>query len=131
MKITTQSSHAEITRRFTITENQPIVPFAYADQPKKVRVERGHIIYRLIDGAWKVQNSYSVTVGGTVLKKDGSDSKLDHRRSADTVPCSGLRGADLTEKLTDDFQWLAPIINLLRPTGDVTMTIAEDYEVNG
>lgn len=129
MKITTESSNAEITRRFTITENHPVVPMAHARPPKKVRVIRGAITYRYQGGAWIVKDSYSVTLVGIVLKKDGSDSMNDHRRNA--ADHQRRANGDLTEKLTDEFQWLAPIIELLRPTGDITMTIAEDYEVNG
>lgn len=130
MKITTENSSARIDRSFTITEDQPVVPMAYSRNDKKVRISRGTITYRWTDGAWTVKDSYGVDLVGTVLKKDGSDSMNDHRRNPEDH-WSTSAAADLADKLTDDFQWLAPIINLLRPTGDVAMMMLNETEVNG
>ncbi len=127
MKITTESSRAEITRRFIITENQPVVPMAYSRNGKKVRIERGAITYYWTDGAWTVKDRYGTNLVGIVLKKDGSDSMNEHTRNPGDH--WNNPAADLADKLADGWQWLAPIIELLRPTGNVTMTIAEDYEV--
>lgn len=128
MKITTESSHAETVRRFTITEDHPVVPMAHALPPKKIRVIRGTITYRYQDGAWIVKDGYSATLVGVVLKKDGSDSMNEHRRYA--VDHRDKPNTDLADKLTDGFQWLAPIINLLRPTGELAMATLNECKVN-
>lgn len=119
MKVSTGDTHMKITRQFVITENHPVVPMAYSSPPKQVRIERGVINYVWKDGAWVVGSSFSVTVGGAVLKKDGTPGKNDHtRRAPDTFYREPA------------WPWLDEIIELLRPDGDLTMATLTEYEVN-
>lgn len=112
MKIKTGSTRMETVRHFVIVEDCPIVPMAYARPPKEVRIVRGYITYRWHRGEWNVQNDWSVSISGTVLKKDGTDSKNDHSR----------QGAD--------WPWLNEIIDLLRPAGNVAYASFEaPYEI--
>lgn len=122
MKVTTDHTKAEITRAFTITENHPIVPFAYARPPKDIRVTHGSITYTWKDGEWVVLGETSITVSGVVLKKDGSDSKLTHHRWPTQV---SYREPVFTER----FAWLQPIVDLLRPRGDMSMMVLNEAEV--
>lgn len=111
MKVSTQNTKIEIRRWFTIDEDHPVVPMAYARPPKEVRIERGYIDYQWKDGRWVCDSSWDVSVSGPVLKKDGTPSKNNHSRSAphryDTDP--------------EAWPWLDEIIDLLRPAGDVTL----------
>lgn len=130
MKVSTTTASIEIVREFQITEDHPIVGFEYASTPKDVRIIRGSIAYAYQDGRWIVPNAWAVKIGGPVLKKDGTDSKNDHtRRPGDIYSYAGVK-LDLTAKLAPDFQWLIPIIDLLRPTGDLSMTKLTEAEVD-
>ena len=127
MKVTSGHDSRRITRRFTIEADQPVVAMAYSNPPKKVVIERGEINYTFDSeiGRWVAKDGWAITVAGTVLKKDGTPSKNDHsRRAADKyfqgqseyVPAEG-------------WEWLQLIIDLLRPTGHVSMIILNEAEV--
>lgn len=127
MKVSTTGSNARIVRQFVITEDNPVVGMAYASQPKKVIVDRGVIEYTWQDGRWVVKNEYAVDVVGDVLKKDGARSKNVHSRHPNSV-INSYRHPEL--RLADDFLWLQPIIDLLRPNGDLSMMILNESEVD-
>lgn len=122
MKVSTQLATLRVTRRFTITENHPIVGMAYATQPKKVRVESGQIEYSYKDGRWVIDNEYAINLNAIVLKKDGTDSLNKHSRHPNTVSYR-----DVT--FTPDFAWLQPVVDILRPRGDLSMITLTEHEL--
>lgn len=122
MKVTSKGARAEIVQAADITEDHPVVPAAYFDPPKKVRVEYVSITYTWIDGSWKVEDEDHVTLRGTVLKKDGTPGKTDHRRRPKTRSWTDRTYAP-------EFAWLYPVIDLLRPSGDISMTVLDEAEV--
>ena len=126
MKVTTTGSNATITRSFTITEGNPVVGMAYSSPPKEVIIDQGTIKYAWQDGRWVVRNEYAVNVVGDVLKKDRTRSKNTHSRYAAARPGS-WRDPELV--VAEDFEWLNPIIDLLRPNGDLSMMTLNDSEV--
>jgi hypothetical protein len=126
MKVSSEESYATVVRQFTITEGNPVVPMAYSEMAKKVQVERGSISYQYRDGRWIVKNYHAIDVVGSVLKKDGTPGKSEHRRHPGSpsdwwstwqyVPAPG-------------WEWLQAIINLLRPVGDLSMMNPHETEV--
>lgn len=122
MKITTSDSNPTVTRHFAITEDNPVVPFFYARPPKGVVVEKGAIKYTLIGDRWIVDGTWAVSVVGAVLKKDGSRSKNTHQRHPQEADGT-YREPELV--LHEDWKWLQPVIDLLRPQGDVTLPEVE------
>lgn len=127
MKVTTTSTSATVTRRFTISSDHPIVGAAYFSPPKKVRIVGGEINYSWVDGRWVVRDVWAIKVGGPVLKKDGTDSKSDHTRRPDDVT---RRFNDPSPwRFTEEYAWLQPIVDLLRPTPEMGMMILNESEV--
>jgi hypothetical protein len=125
MKVSSEGSHETVVRQFTITEGNPVVPMAYSEMAKKVQVERGSISYQYRDGRWIVKDYWAIDVVGSVLKKDGTPGKSEHRRRPESpsgritwqyVPAPG-------------WEWLQAIINLLRPVGDLSMMTLNETEV--
>lgn len=129
MKITSRPTHATVTRQFTIDADHPVADMAYARPPKKVRIERGVIHYTLKDGRWIVDTPYAIDIAGTVLKKDGTPSANSHKRSPKDDFQASLAAGELV--LSEDFTWLKPIIDLLRPSGELAMFHLNDTEVSG
>jgi len=127
MKVTTGQAHATISRSFVINTDNPVVDMAYSNPPKEVVVDRGTIEYDWKDGRWIVKSYWSVTVVGDVLKKDGTRSKNTHSRNAREARGS-LRAPELV--LHEDWAWLQSIIDLLRPNGDLSMTVLNEAEVD-
>lgn len=123
MKVSTEQSNMKIKRWFHIDEDQPVVTMAYSSNGKKVRVIRGTVEYLWKDGRWVVDSQFSVDLVTVVLKKDGSDSLNTHSRRADTEGYSGK------ENWTEQFTWLGPIVDLLRPTGEVALMVLNEAEV--
>lgn len=122
MKVTTLRTAARIIRRYEITENHPVVPAAYFDPPKKVLVVDGSIEYTWTDGKWVVDSEYALKVTGHVLKADGTPGKSTHSRHA-SMPDWRSR------ELGDDWKWLQPVIDRLRPVGDIDMALLDENEV--
>lgn len=117
MKITSGHTLSRVTRQFEITDDQPVVGMAYSRPPKKVRVYSGVIEYTWKGGAWIVINERAVNLRGIVLKKDGSESANSHSRH----PIATSNWMALQLQLADEFAWLQPVIDLLRPTGELSM----------
>lgn len=118
MKLTEpRAATALFTRRINVAEG-PVHPMAYSSTGKTFRVERVGIDYNLAkDGTWQVVRESSVWVTGTVLKKDGSDSRNDHTRTPRADP--GTWGAPVT--FTGEWEWLNSLIDAARPVGAVTL----------
>lgn len=127
MKVSSTDSHAEIIRQFTITEGNPVVGMAYSNPPKLVVVERGAIRYTWQDGKWIVRNEWAVKTVGTVLKKDGTPSKNTHSREGGTA-ANSWRNPEYVP--AQDWKWIEPIIDLLRPNGDLSMMTLTESEVD-
>ena len=74
-------SHTSVTVRRTVNIiGGPVVDMAYSHPPKQFRVESVIIAYELnAAGVW-VWDKWGTTASGTVLRKDGTDSKNKHRR---------------------------------------------------
>jgi hypothetical protein len=130
MKVTSQDLHTE-TKQYFRVEDGPLVDAAYFNPPKKVRITSGVITYAWQDGEWVVRNAWSVKVSGTVLKKDGTDSKADHARTAKERPRNWSEPTPTTLEVADDWGWLQEIIDLLRPVGGPTMVTLTKHEVTG
>jgi len=126
MKVTTEQTSATITRSFVISTDNPVVGMAYSSPPKEVVVDRGTIEYTWKDGRWVAKDRWAVTVVGDVLKKDGTRSKNTHTRNAREAQGS-WSAPELV--LHEDWAWLQPIIDLLRPNGDLSMTVLNEAEV--
>lgn len=126
MKVSTVDTTARISRQFVITEDNPVVNMAYSSPPKKVVVDRGTIEYLWRDGRWIVEDHWAVMVAGDVLKKDGTRSKNAHARSGQDAP-NTRRSPEYVP--AEDWQWIQPIIDLLRPNGDLSMMILNEFEV--
>lgn len=124
MKVSTDGTRHSIVRTFEITEDHPIVGLAYATRPKKVRITKGAIEYHYEDGAWAVRSSFNINLIGVVLKQDGTDSKNTHSRHPEQT--SYRSDAPFRE----DFAWVQPIVDLLRPTGTVGLMILNESEVD-
>lgn len=120
MKVTSGNTNMRIKRRFDITEDRPTVPMAYARPPKQVLVDHVEVEYVWKGGAWVVDSCFSVDISGEVLKKDDTPSKNRHTRHA---PSTGAYDRE------EPWAWLDAVIDLLRPTGDLTMTVLLEHEV--
>lgn len=107
MRITVKSANATMTRRILVTDG-PVLRQPHSTTGKKFQVERITIDYRLEGGSWVVKHAADVTLGGTVLKKDGTASKVDHSGGADF---HDWKNRD------EELPWLVEIINQLRPYG--------------
>lgn len=126
MKISSASTAATVVRRFTIEADHPIVWMAYASRPRKVRIARGTITYIWNGQEWIVKDAWSIDVAGPVLKNDGTDSKNDHSRHPDDI----YRFSGQAMELTEEFEWLNPIIDLLRPVGTLALADPDGTEVD-
>lgn len=118
MRITTNDSDATI-RRYATVDNGPVIPQSYSTSGKMLRVERITIEYRLVGGSWLVEHGNNITLAGTVLKKDGTDSKVNH---AGPPNYRAWRNRD------EELPWLAEIVNRLRPYG-VSTTFHGEFEI--
>ena len=125
MKVTTTHSAMKVTREFTITGDGPVVPMAYNRQGKQVRVLRGAIEYTWTPEGWIVINEYAVNLLCIVLKKDGSESVNSHNRRPEAT--SNWTATQL--EVDEEYAWLQPIIDLLRPTGEPSMMSLKGTEV--
>lgn len=130
MKVTTMTTQMVVTRQFTITEDNPVVGMAYSSPPKKMIVDRGVIKYTWEDGGWKVRDAWSIDLTGDVLKKDGTRSKNVHTRNPEDDYNWKLGFSSREWVAPEGYQWLESIVALLRPGGDLSMTILQDYEVD-
>ena len=127
MKVSSTNSNATITRSFTITEGNPVVHMAYSSPPKEVVVDRGTIKYTWDGGRWVVKDCWAVVVVGDVLKKDGTRSKNTHSRKGEAEPNTWREPEYVPH---ENWAWLQPIIDLLRPSGDLSMMVLTDSEVS-
>lgn len=126
MKVSSTDTFAKITRQLVITEGNPVVHMAYSNPPKKVIVDKVIIEYTWQDGRWVVKDRWAVDVVGDVLKKDDTRSKNTHKRDAAEAPNSWLEPEYVPH---ETWAWIQPIIELLRPNGDLSMMVLNEAEV--
>ncbi len=111
MKFEPQREDAAAYTRFVTVEDGPIHRQAHSLNGKEFRVERVVIQYTLKDGRWDIDSSYAVSLGGTVLKKDGSDSRVAHSRHPEIADWRNVH-------FTGEWEWVQQLVDALRPTGD-------------
>jgi len=92
-------SHMQVTRNVNVTDGQ-IRPQPYSLAGRTYRVEYVVITYSYVAWGWATKG---IQMSGTVLRKDGSDSKNDARESI-----YNSEGAP---------EWLAGLIDGIRPVG--------------
>ena len=111
MKVTESRTRREIVNTFNIQDGA-VLAMRHSSIDRKYRVERVTITYTFVPekNAWIVQSGFNVELLGTVLKKDGSDSKNDHRTYA---PYDALSNPLKYPHL----DWLFDIIDMAQPVG--------------
>lgn len=130
MKVSTTDTQMSVTRQFLITEGNPVVNMAYSSPPKRVVIDRGTIRYTWVDGGWKVQGPWDINLVGDVLKKDGTRSKNGHRRHPENDYEWRLGFSGREWVAPEGWEWLEEIVALLRPNGDLSMTLLNEHEVS-
>lgn len=124
MKVTSERLTVRAVRSATITDGQPTVHMAYSNPPKKVAIDHVNVTYTYADGRWDICSPSDVKVAGTVLKKDGSPSLNRHSR----WPNGTGYGASKVV-LDEGWEWLQAIVDLLRPSGELSVMILNEAEV--
>lgn len=121
MKVSTDKSRATVRRVARITEDQPVVkPVGYR---RPFRVDTVVIDYEWEDGTFRADDSFSIHMEGHWVKKDGTDA-LDR--------AAGMRPdyvSYYSREWQEQYAFLEPIIDRLRPNGDLSMMILTDAEV--
>lgn len=111
MKVTESDTRREIVSVFDV-EGGPVLPMEHSTIDRKYRVEKVKVTYKFSTekNAWIVQSGFHVELSGTVLKRDGSDSKNYHQVH---VPYGALR-----EPLKyPHLDWLFDIVDMAQPVG--------------
>jgi hypothetical protein len=120
MKYTDNRSASTIVRCIDI-EDGPIHKQAYSTAGRLFRADRIAIKYYLADtGTWEVQSSYEISITGTVLKKDGSDSQNGHTRRPESVNRYGE-----PSRFEGEWAWVGELIDRARPEGLVVLPSLE------
>lgn len=122
MKIRSDVLAQTVEVQFFITEDQPVVAMTNSSTGKKLRVYHGIIKYHFRNGRWDIKSRWDVVLVGAVLKQDGSDSKNNTRQEPDT-------SYGIQWEFTDEYVWLMPIIDLLRPAGKIGIMVANNATV--
>lgn len=96
-------SNIDVVRHVNVIDGE-VRPQPYTSAGRKYRVERAVIKYYYSSGDWRLSGAVLL---GTVLKKDGTDSKNDAREQVshfDTPP-----------------MWLSNLVDGIRPQGGPTL----------
>lgn len=121
MKVTTEKSKATVTRVVKIIADRPVVhPGGYK---RKFRVDTIAVTYTWDDGRFAVSSNFDVSMSGHWTKQDGSDAKGRAYRMWPEYDYDRMVGWE------SQYDFLKPIIELLRPAGDLSMTILNEAEV--
>lgn len=121
MKVSTQQSTAKI-KRWVRVDNGPVHAQAYSSSGKRFRVELVTIEYAWKNGEWVIDSSFAVSLTGTVLKKDGTDSKVTHSGHPEYKSWN-------SREYGDEFEWLNEVIEILRPRADLSMVTLREHEL--
>jgi hypothetical protein len=103
-EITHSHSNQTITRVFSVIDG-PVFPQMHVQTRRLFRVERIVIQYALNNGVWKCDNKWDVTLAGTMLRKDGTDS---------LTTCKGAPHPDAAD-------WVEKRVFEHRPVGSVLL----------
>jgi len=121
MKVTTDQARATVRRVARITDGPVVHPSGYK---RDFRVETVVIDYAWKGGRFVIEGTFSIHLSGPWLKKDGSNAK----------DSAGRMRPQYESWSSDDFApqyaFLAPIIDLLRPNGDLSMTTLNELEID-
>lgn len=75
MEFVRSSSHGTITIRIQVIDG-PVMPHPNSSTGKKIKADYVSFVFQLgASGVWTVDGWGAVQMGGTVLKKDGSEGK--------------------------------------------------------
>lgn len=121
MKVSTELSKATVRRVARITEDRPVVkPSGYR---RSFSVDTVVIDYEWKEGRFEVTDAFAVHMSGPWLKKDGEDAK---------DKAAGMRPdyeSYASREWQPQYDFLAPIIEILRPRGDLSMITLREHEV--
>jgi hypothetical protein len=123
MKVTSEEATATVRRIARITEDHPVIhPAGYR---RAFRVDTVEIEYTWANGEFTVASRFHVHMNGHWVKKDGTDA-LDR--------ATGMRPEyeDWSARTYQpQYDFLKPIVALLRPNADLSMMTLNETEVNG
>ncbi len=120
MKLTTEKQTVTVQRVIEVDDGPVIQPAHYRSS---FRLDIIRIEYIWVDGEYRVPGAYAIHMGGHWLKKDETPGKS---RATDITPdYANYRTGEYTEQ----YVWLQPLIDLLRPTGAPSTTVLREHEV--
>lgn len=122
MKISTTGSAAMRIKRVVRIQDGPVVPMAYSLSGRQFRVEWIQVEYKWDGDRWAVDSSFGVDLGGYVLKKDGEPSKNWHVSNPDWDY--------KTKTFAERYEFVQKVVDLLRPDGELAMSVFLEHEVD-
>jgi hypothetical protein len=121
VKVTTTSAKATVRRVATIKEGPVVHPSGYR---RDFRVETVVIDYDWQDGRFDIEGSFAIHLSGHWVKQNGDDAKDS---------ASGMRPEYESYRSLEfaaQYKFLDAIVNLLRPSPDLSMMILNEAEVS-
>lgn len=120
MKLTSAGTHVTV-KRYATLDGAPVVVDQYSSRQRRWQPVSIEIIYHLRpSGTWSAMSYDDILVRGYALKKDGGLSAVVVERRPDR------RSSEVFE---DDWEWVTPLISLLRPAAEMTLPTYHGYEV--
>lgn len=121
MKLTETSTNMIVTRHLAV-ENGPTLTEPYGAK-RNFRVDRVSIDYIWEGGAWVTPGSYSVSISGPTIKKDGGERVARVKAHPQYTDWSARR-------LSPEYEWTQRLVNFLRPQGTPSMlTLTDGFEL--
>lgn len=117
MKVTSKPAIARVIRQFEVPVGPVIRPDGYQ---RSYRVDSGTIEYVWRNGSFVAESIFAIRLDGPWVKRDGTDAK---------DRATGMRPTGANQELAEDYRWLKPVIDRLRPQSDLSMTSLHNYEV--
>lgn len=102
-------SHGQVKRSVSITDG-PVMPHPSSGTGKKIRVTSAHVTYVLRNGEWVLDSWSYVSIGGTVLRKNGEEGR-------ETWGGSVAYDWDKDAR----YDWLRKLIDAMRPEGSPSL----------
>ena len=122
MKISSSGSAQMRIKRVIRVTDGPVIPMAHSLTDKQFRVEWVQVEYKWVNGEWTVDSMFGVDLGGYVLKKDGEPSKNWHVSNPNDWDHKARR-------FGGKYEFVQTLVDLLRPSGDLMMTVFLEHEV--
>lgn len=120
MKLTTEKQTVTVQRVIEVDDGPVIRPAHYRSS---FRLDIIRIEYTWKDGEYVVPGGSAISMGGHWIKKDKTAGKS---RAVDISPdYANYRTGEYTEQ----YAWLQPLVDLLRPAGVPFMTVLLGHEV--